>query len=201
MKSGSRGVSSGEGIREGSDISRARRASTAACWLIYRSASSCWDTRSPVQELALDEKRVYVARDVLGERRSVVGQIHVKVLFFSPESPTAPRAPLLASCSTAPRVALRGIILGALHGPKQKTFPSYFSNQCPRTYAPKPAYAVRFWQFRDEAGAGRYAERHQTPRRALFFLHCQMFRALFACRIAATANRWHRTHPISTLIG
>jgi hypothetical protein len=36
--------------------------------------------------------------------------------------------------------------LGALHGPIQKTSPSYFSNQCPRTYAPKPAYATRFWQ-------------------------------------------------------
>jgi hypothetical protein len=35
-----------------------------------------------------------------------------------------------------------------LHGPRQKTFPSYFSNQCPRTYAPKPDYSVRFWQER-----------------------------------------------------
>jgi hypothetical protein len=26
--------------------------------------------------------------------------------------------------------------------------PSYFSNQCPRTYAPKPAYATRFRQAR-----------------------------------------------------
>ncbi len=46
------------------------------------------------------------------------------------------------------RIALRGIILGALHGPRQKTFPSYFSNQCPRTYAPKPDYATRFWRER-----------------------------------------------------
>lgn len=59
------------------------------------------------------------------------------------------RAAMLADCSSPARVALRGIILGALHGPKQKTFPSYFSNQCPRTYAPKPAYSVRFWQSRD----------------------------------------------------
>lgn len=58
------------------------------------------------------------------------------------------RAAILADCSTPARIALRGIILGALHGPKQKTFPSYFSNQCPRTYAPKPAYATRFWQSR-----------------------------------------------------
>lgn len=58
------------------------------------------------------------------------------------------RAAFLADCSTSARIALRGIILGALHGPKQKTFPSYFSNQSPRTYAPKPAYATRFWQER-----------------------------------------------------
>jgi hypothetical protein len=56
------------------------------------------------------------------------------------------REAFLEDCTTDARIALRGIVLGALHGPKQKTFPSYFSNQCPRTYAPKPAYAVRFWQ-------------------------------------------------------
>lgn len=58
------------------------------------------------------------------------------------------REAFLETCSTAPRVALRGIVLGALHGPKQKTFPSYFSNQCPRTYSPKPVYATRYWQDR-----------------------------------------------------
>ena len=41
--------------------------------------------------------------------------------------------------------ALRGIILGALHGPVGRNRQSYFSNQCPRTYGPKPAYAVRYW--------------------------------------------------------
>lgn len=41
--------------------------------------------------------------------------------------------------------ALRGIILGALHGPIGRTKQSYFSNQCPRTYGPKPAYSVKFW--------------------------------------------------------
>jgi hypothetical protein len=56
------------------------------------------------------------------------------------------RAALLDDCSTAPRVALRGLLLGALHGPRQRTFPSYFSNQCPRTYAPKPAYSIRYWK-------------------------------------------------------
>lgn len=58
------------------------------------------------------------------------------------------RESFLADCSSPARIALRGIILGALHGPKQKTFPSYFSNQSPRTYAPKPAYAVKYWQER-----------------------------------------------------
>jgi hypothetical protein len=56
------------------------------------------------------------------------------------------RAALVRDCSTPARVALRGLLLGALHGPQQRTLPSYFSNQCPRTYAPKPAYAVRFWR-------------------------------------------------------
>lgn len=58
------------------------------------------------------------------------------------------REAFLEDCVTDARIALRGVVLGALHGPKQKTFPSYFSNQCPRTYAPKPAYATRFWQER-----------------------------------------------------
>jgi len=58
------------------------------------------------------------------------------------------REAFLESCTASTRVALRGIVLGALHGPRQKTFPSYFSNQCPRTYAPKPAYAVRYWKER-----------------------------------------------------
>jgi hypothetical protein len=58
------------------------------------------------------------------------------------------REAFLKDCANDSRIALRGILLGALHGPKQKSFPSYFSNQCPRTYAPKPAYATRFWKER-----------------------------------------------------
>ena len=57
------------------------------------------------------------------------------------------REAFLEGCSTV-RIALRGIVLGALHGPKQKTVAGHFSNQCPRTYAPKPAYATRYWQNR-----------------------------------------------------
>ncbi len=45
--------------------------------------------------------------------------------------------------------ALRGLMLGALHGPKHKNgSSSYLSNQSPRTYGPKPKYAVRFWEER-----------------------------------------------------
>jgi len=58
------------------------------------------------------------------------------------------RAAFLRDCNSSARLALRGIILGALHGPQQQTFPSYFSNQCPRTYAPKPGYALRYWKQR-----------------------------------------------------
>lgn len=45
--------------------------------------------------------------------------------------------------------ALRGLVLGALHGPVGRTKYSYFSNQCPRTFGPKPAYAVKFWRSRE----------------------------------------------------
>ena len=55
------------------------------------------------------------------------------------------REALLTECSTPTLVLLRAIILGALHGPRPKGTPSYFSNQSPRTFAPKPNYAVRFW--------------------------------------------------------
>ena len=63
------------------------------------------------------------------------------------------RTAFIEDCSSSARTALRGIILGALHGPRQKTFQSYFSNQSPRTYAPKPSYATRFWKRRNCAPA------------------------------------------------
>lgn len=55
------------------------------------------------------------------------------------------REALLAECSLPAHVLLRAIILGALHGPRPKGAPSYFSNQSPRTFAPKPNYAVGYW--------------------------------------------------------
>lgn len=58
------------------------------------------------------------------------------------------RKELLRNCSTDSRILLRAILLGALHGPRTKSAASHLSNQCPRTFAPKPAYAVRFWRKR-----------------------------------------------------
>lgn len=55
------------------------------------------------------------------------------------------RDALLTDCSSPTRILLRAIILGALHGPRPKGTPSYFSNQSPRTFAPKPNYAAKFW--------------------------------------------------------
>lgn len=55
------------------------------------------------------------------------------------------RASLLRNCKSDARVGLLAIMLGALHGPMAKQSSSYFSNQSPRTYAPKPNYAVKYW--------------------------------------------------------
>ena len=53
---------------------------------------------------------------------------------------------LLECKNTEDERALRGLILGALHGPTPKHKDSYFSNQCQRTYSPKPNYAVNYWK-------------------------------------------------------
>jgi DNA methylase len=58
------------------------------------------------------------------------------------------REGLLQNTQSDARRALRAILLGALHGPQPKSRPSYLANQSPRTYAPKPSYAVRYWQTR-----------------------------------------------------
>jgi hypothetical protein len=54
---------------------------------------------------------------------------------------------LLANCDTRVEVALRGVMLGILHGPLLKAR-SYLSNQMPRTYSTKPDPAVRYWRKR-----------------------------------------------------
>ena len=59
------------------------------------------------------------------------------------------REGLLDRDLTPEQIALRGLLIGALHGPLRRNgTSSYFSNQAPRTYAPKPRYAVRFWRDR-----------------------------------------------------
>jgi hypothetical protein len=55
---------------------------------------------------------------------------------------------LLAQCSTRVEVALRGVMLGILHGPQTQKIPTYLSNQMPRTYSMKPVPAVGFWKKR-----------------------------------------------------
>jgi hypothetical protein len=59
------------------------------------------------------------------------------------------RNAFLARCNTPARVLARAIILGALHGPMAKSGTRYFSNQCPRSFAPKPAYSIRYWEQRE----------------------------------------------------
>ena len=70
------------------------------------------------------------------------------------------REELLRDCQSDTRIALRAIILGALHGPANKGIPSYFSNQSLRTFAPKPAYAVRFWTKQEFASPKRRRAGH-----------------------------------------
>src|SRR5262249_34840423 len=53
---------------------------------------------------------------------------------------------LLRCCSTRTEVALRGVMLGILHGPQTQKVPTYLSNQMPRTYSTKPQPAVRYWR-------------------------------------------------------
>lgn len=55
------------------------------------------------------------------------------------------RDTFLQECQTDEAIALRALVLGILHGPANKTVPSYLSNQMPRTYAPKPNYSVKYW--------------------------------------------------------
>lgn len=59
------------------------------------------------------------------------------------------REGLLGARETDESVLLRAAILGCLHGPLLVSgAASYFSNQMPRTFAPKPDYALSFWQKR-----------------------------------------------------
>lgn len=65
------------------------------------------------------------------------------------EQLAALREALRDDCETPARQALLALLLGRLHGPRNVRAPySYCSNQMPRTYASKPAYAVRFFEAR-----------------------------------------------------
>ncbi len=54
----------------------------------------------------------------------------------------------LSDVQTEEDIVLRALVLGVLHGPRNKGLPSYLSNQMPRTYATKPDAAVRYWKSR-----------------------------------------------------
>lgn len=102
---------------------------------------------SPSPEAILEEARRILTRpasEVIPQGEFWDWAYHPKTL----EELCRFREAFLEECSSPPRLALRGILLGALHGPVYKTA-SYLSNQYPRTYAPKPAYAVRFWRSRN----------------------------------------------------
>jgi hypothetical protein len=55
------------------------------------------------------------------------------------------RESLIASTSQTD-IILRALVLGILHGPRNMNLPTYLSSQMPRTYATKPAAAIRFWR-------------------------------------------------------
>jgi DNA modification methylase len=60
------------------------------------------------------------------------------------------RESLIDNCETPERVILRALMLGILHGPRMKGKPSYLSNQMPRSYATKPASAIKYWDNRGD---------------------------------------------------
>jgi hypothetical protein len=91
------------------------------------------------------------AKDLLSARRSYsVPQSKFWKMAYRPSVLDAIcklRAGLLEDCRSSTRKALRGLLLGALHGPlRVDGSSSYFSNQSTRTYAPKPKYAVSYWR-------------------------------------------------------
>ena len=55
------------------------------------------------------------------------------------------RASLRRDCVSEVDIVLRALVMGILHGELRKGEPTYLSNQMPRTYATKPAGAIRYW--------------------------------------------------------
>jgi len=80
------------------------------------------------------------------------------------------RSRLMKSCETAEEVMLRALLLGILHGPRQRGLPTYLSNQMPRTYATKPSAAVRYWRRTQNTEPPRIDVLDAVKRRAEFSL-------------------------------
>jgi hypothetical protein len=55
----------------------------------------------------------------------------------------------LQNINTEAAALLRAVCMGALHGPRQLFTKGYFSNQFPRTFAPKPKYSLRYLRERN----------------------------------------------------
>jgi predicted RNA methylase len=104
-------------------------------------------------ELAVPDSVVRLARRLLREFRGApVPGGEFWELGFDPETLreiAALRTGLLAAPGSPSSRLLRALMLGILHGPRNKKLPSYLSNQMPRTYAAKPGYAVRYWRAHD----------------------------------------------------
>lgn len=118
------------------------------------------------------------------------------------------REGLLCNSEGDARKALRAIIMGALHGPKNAKTPSYLSNQSPRTYAPKPRYAVNFWKERNleppkvdvrkiiEARAKRYYPEGQGSAEGKIICGDSRYLDSFSLiRIMARRIKWVITSP------
>lgn len=94
---------------------------------------------------------VRLAQRLLAEhRRAAVPRGHFWRLAYHPrtlEIVCRLRNGLLVTPSSDDAIVLRAIMLGALHGPNARDVrnSSYFSNQMPRTFAPKPRYATQYW--------------------------------------------------------
>lgn len=102
---------------------------------------------------AVDTEAVLKLAKIYVERHSCVS-VPDSSFFQSAYTPTVLRTIcairqglLLAARDTDDTAVLRAAMLGCLHGPLNKSRDnlSYFSNQMPRTFAPKPDYSVRYW--------------------------------------------------------
>jgi len=129
----------------------AARTMGLATWGIDTSPIACAIARAKL--CTVDEDRILnLATDIMTDSSS--GDIPESRFFSTAYS----KSTLDAICrlrtgllnldrETNESTVLRAAALGCLHGPTSKDpdRQAYFSNQMPRTYAPKPSYAVRYW--------------------------------------------------------